>query len=196
MRGIVPRYTRLRYNGLRREGQSDRPDRGRIPRRVVQHECDHLDGILYPQRMTDMSRFGFNEELFPGEEIVDDEIEHDTARKPDTRVAHLLYLLHGLAPFTAWTLALVAVIISFSRATTFAGRGSRRTIPGSCAPSCGACSEWRSAGSSSSLSSASRSRFSSWTVTGIWYLYRVSPRLAAAERPASPRRDRGMRREA
>ncbi|HUL56788.1 MAG TPA: peptide deformylase, partial [Usitatibacter sp.] len=40
--------------------------------RVVQHECDHLDGILYPMRMTDMSRFGFNEELFPGEELRDD----------------------------------------------------------------------------------------------------------------------------
>jgi len=38
----------------------------------VQHECDHLDGILYPQRMTDMSRFGFNEELFPGEDLVDE----------------------------------------------------------------------------------------------------------------------------
>ena len=39
-------------------------------------------------------------------------LEHDAARKPDTRVAHLLYLLHGLAPFTAWTLAVVAVIVS------------------------------------------------------------------------------------
>jgi uncharacterized membrane protein len=40
------------------------------------------------------------------------EIEHDTARKPDTRIAHLLYLLHGLAPFTALSLAVVAIIIS------------------------------------------------------------------------------------
>ncbi len=39
---------------------------------VVQHECDHLDGILYPMRMTDMSRFGFTEELFPGEDIQED----------------------------------------------------------------------------------------------------------------------------
>jgi peptide deformylase len=39
---------------------------------VVQHECDHLDGILYPQRMTDMSTFGFTRELFPDEEIADD----------------------------------------------------------------------------------------------------------------------------
>jgi peptide deformylase len=39
---------------------------------VVQHEVDHLDGILYPMRMTDMSQFGFNEELFPGQTLEDD----------------------------------------------------------------------------------------------------------------------------
>ena len=72
MRGIVPRYTRLRYTGFDAEGNPiDRVAEG-FHARVVQHECDHLDGILYPQRMTDMSRFGFNEELFPGEEIVDE----------------------------------------------------------------------------------------------------------------------------
>jgi peptide deformylase len=71
MRGIVPRYTKLRYTGFDAEGNPiDRIAEG-FHARVVQHECDHLDGILYPQRMTDMSRFGFNEELFPGEEIVD-----------------------------------------------------------------------------------------------------------------------------
>jgi peptide deformylase len=72
MRGIVPRYTRLRYTGFDAEGNPiDRIAEG-FHARVVQHECDHLDGILYPQRMTDMSRFGFNEELFPGEETVDE----------------------------------------------------------------------------------------------------------------------------
>jgi peptide deformylase len=72
MRGLVPRYTRLRYTGFDGEGNPiDRIAEG-FHARVVQHECDHLDGILYPQRMTDMSRFGFNEELFPGEEIVDE----------------------------------------------------------------------------------------------------------------------------
>lgn len=71
MRGIVPRYTKLRYTGFDGEGNPiDRIAEG-FHARVVQHECDHLDGILYPQRMTDMSRFGFNEELFPGEELVD-----------------------------------------------------------------------------------------------------------------------------
>ena len=72
MRGIVPRYTKLRYTGFDGEGNPiDRVAEG-FHARVVQHECDHLDGILYPQRMTDMSRFGFNEELFPGEELVDE----------------------------------------------------------------------------------------------------------------------------
>ena len=72
MRGIVPRYTRLRYTGFDEEGNPiDRVAEG-FHARVVQHECDHLDGILYPQRMTDMSRFGFIEELFPGEDIKDD----------------------------------------------------------------------------------------------------------------------------
>jgi peptide deformylase len=72
MRGIVPRYTKLRYTGFDGEGNPiDRIAEG-FHARVVQHEYDHLDGILYPQRMTDMSRFGFNEELFPGEEIVDE----------------------------------------------------------------------------------------------------------------------------
>jgi len=72
MRGIVPRYTKLRYTGFDGEGNPiDRIAEG-FHARVVQHECDHLDGILYPQRMTDMSRFGFNEELFPGEDLVDD----------------------------------------------------------------------------------------------------------------------------
>jgi peptide deformylase len=72
MRGVVPRYTRLRYSGFDIEGNPIEREAEGFHARVVQHECDHLDGILYPQRMTDMSRFGFNEELFPGEEISDD----------------------------------------------------------------------------------------------------------------------------
>jgi peptide deformylase len=72
MRGVVPRYTKLRYTGFDIEGNPiDRVAEG-FHARVVQHECDHLDGILYPMRMTDMSRFGFNEELFPGEELQDE----------------------------------------------------------------------------------------------------------------------------
>ena len=72
MRGVVPRYTKLRYSGFDIEGNPIERVAEGFHARVVQHECDHLDGILYPQRMTDMSRFGFIEELFPGEEIHDD----------------------------------------------------------------------------------------------------------------------------
>jgi len=72
MRGVVPRYAKLRYTGTDEEGNPiDRVAEG-FHARVVQHECDHLDGILYPQRMTDMGTFGFTAELFPGEEIADD----------------------------------------------------------------------------------------------------------------------------
>lgn len=72
MRGVVPRFTRLRYTGFDEHGQPiDRVAEG-FHARVVQHECDHLDGILYPQRMTDMGRFGFTDVLFPGMEMEDD----------------------------------------------------------------------------------------------------------------------------
>ena len=72
MRGVVPRFTKLRYTGFDAEGRPvDREAEG-FHAVVVQHECDHLDGILYPMRMTDMSRFGFIEELFPGQDIPED----------------------------------------------------------------------------------------------------------------------------
>jgi peptide deformylase len=63
MRGLVPRHTRIRYRG-RDEfgGPIDRTVSG-FHARVVQHECDHLDGILYPQRIEDLRSFGFTEEL-------------------------------------------------------------------------------------------------------------------------------------
>ena len=65
MRGAVTRYARLRYTGFDEHGQPiDRSVDG-FHARVVQHECDHLDGVLYPMRMTDMSKFGFTEVLFP-----------------------------------------------------------------------------------------------------------------------------------
>ena len=72
MRGVVPRTEDIRYRGFDQFGHSiDRIATG-FHARVVQHECDHLDGILYPMRVRDFSRFGYTEELFPGEEIVDD----------------------------------------------------------------------------------------------------------------------------
>jgi peptide deformylase len=72
LRGVVPRYQRLRYTGFDLDGHAiDRSVDG-FHARVVQHECDHLDGILYPMRVRDFTRFGFNEELFPGQQINDD----------------------------------------------------------------------------------------------------------------------------
>lgn len=72
MRGVVPRHARLRYRGMNEDGHEiDRIAEG-FHARVVQHECDHLDGILYPMRVRDFSRFGFTEALFPGQEIQDD----------------------------------------------------------------------------------------------------------------------------
>ncbi|HUP92752.1 MAG TPA: peptide deformylase [Solimonas sp.] len=72
LRGVVPRHRQLRYTGFDQDGAPiDRTVDG-FHARVVQHECDHLDGILYPMRMRDLSRFGFNEALFPGQDLHDD----------------------------------------------------------------------------------------------------------------------------
>lgn len=66
MRGNVPRYRHLRYRGFDLAGQAiDRTVSG-FHARVVQHECDHLQGILYPMRIRDMRQFGFTDVLFPG----------------------------------------------------------------------------------------------------------------------------------
>ncbi len=66
MRGVVPRYSQLRYQGFDQHGNTiDRKVDG-FHARVVQHECDHLQGILYPMRMTDFQTFGFTDVLFPG----------------------------------------------------------------------------------------------------------------------------------
>jgi len=72
LRVVVPRYTKLRYAGFDAEGNPIERVAEGFHARVVQHECDHLDGILYPQRMTDLGKLGFIEELFPGEDIHDD----------------------------------------------------------------------------------------------------------------------------
>ena len=72
MRGLVPRHLRLRYRGFDAHGGAiDRTVQG-FHARVVQHECDHLDGILYPMRISDLRNFGFNKELFPDQEIADE----------------------------------------------------------------------------------------------------------------------------
>lgn len=72
MRGVVPRYTRLHYTGFDQYGQPiDRLASG-FHARVVQHECDHLDGILYPMRIQDLRNFGYTDVLFPDSDIADD----------------------------------------------------------------------------------------------------------------------------
>jgi peptide deformylase len=72
MRGLVPRHTDLRYQGFDATGQPiDRRVSG-FHARVVQHEVDHLNGILYPMRIRDLRHFGFTETLFPGQNLQDD----------------------------------------------------------------------------------------------------------------------------
>jgi peptide deformylase len=72
LRGVVPRHARIRYRGLDPRGRViDREAEG-FHARVVQHECDHLDGILYPMRIRDFTQFGFTEELFPGVDVADE----------------------------------------------------------------------------------------------------------------------------
>ncbi|HUC62340.1 MAG TPA: peptide deformylase [Alphaproteobacteria bacterium] len=61
--GAVPRWTRIRYRGLGLDGKRIERAAAGFHARVVQHECDHLDGILYPMRIEDFTRFGFVEEM-------------------------------------------------------------------------------------------------------------------------------------
>ena len=69
MRGWVPRWRRLSYKGFDEKGKPFEREVEGFHARVVQHECDHLDGVLYPMRIRDFTRFGFNEALFPGEAL-------------------------------------------------------------------------------------------------------------------------------
>jgi peptide deformylase len=73
LRGVVPRLARIRYTGFDAEGEPiDRVAEG-FHARVVQHECDHLIGTLYPMRIRDFSRFGFTSVLFPELDPADDD---------------------------------------------------------------------------------------------------------------------------
>jgi len=65
MRGVVPRYVKLRYEGHDPSGRRIERVCEDFHARVVQHECDHLDGILYPMRVRDFRQFGFTDVLFP-----------------------------------------------------------------------------------------------------------------------------------
>ena len=65
LRGVVPRFARIRYRGVDPQGRSIEREAEGFHARVVQHECDHLIGRLYPTRMNDLSRFGYTSVLFP-----------------------------------------------------------------------------------------------------------------------------------
>lgn len=66
LRGVVPRFARIRYSGFDVQGQRIKREAEGFHARVVQHECDHLIGKLYPMRVRDFTRFGFTSVLFPG----------------------------------------------------------------------------------------------------------------------------------
>ncbi len=72
MRGLVPRYQQLRYRGVDQFGRSLDRTVSDFHARVVQHEVDHLLGILYPMRIHDLRNFGFSDTLFPGQALSDD----------------------------------------------------------------------------------------------------------------------------
>ena len=72
MRGIVPRFQRLHYAGFDQYGNKIDRLVSDFHARVVQHECDHLDGILYPMRIGDLKNFGFSDVFFPNQDFQDD----------------------------------------------------------------------------------------------------------------------------
>ena len=69
MRGVVPRFLKLKYAGFDEDGKPFERSVEGFHARVVQHEVDHLDGVLYPMRIRDFTKFGFNEALFPNQEL-------------------------------------------------------------------------------------------------------------------------------
>ncbi len=73
LRGVVPRWSRIRYSGWDQTGERIEREVTGFHARVVQHECDHLIGTLYPMRIRDFSRFGFTDVLFPGLDAQDDD---------------------------------------------------------------------------------------------------------------------------
>lgn len=72
MRGLVARVARIRYQGVDARGQRIDREVDGFHARVVQHEVDHLDGVLYPTRIRDLRQFGFSDALFPGQALSDD----------------------------------------------------------------------------------------------------------------------------
>ena len=77
LRGLVPRYVEIRYSGFTEKGKRIEREVSGFHARVVQHECDHLDGILYPRRIRDLRMFGFEQELFRKEKGEAAVVEHN-----------------------------------------------------------------------------------------------------------------------
>lgn len=73
LRAMVPRWKRIRYSGFDPQGRAIEREAEGFHARVVQHECDHLSGILYPMRVRDFTRFGFTDVLFPGLDAAQDD---------------------------------------------------------------------------------------------------------------------------
>jgi peptide deformylase len=73
LRGVVPRWSRIRYTGFDPFGDPIERTAEGFHARVVQHECDHLIGKLYPMRVRDFTKFGYTEVLFPGLDAADDD---------------------------------------------------------------------------------------------------------------------------
>jgi len=73
LRGVVPRYWRIRYSGFDPDGQPIEREAEGFHARVVQHECDHLIGRLYPTRMRDLTKLGYTSVLFPDLDDVGDD---------------------------------------------------------------------------------------------------------------------------
>ena len=73
LRGVVPRFARIRYRGFDAKGQPFDREADGFHARVVQHECDHLIGRLYPTRMADLTKFGYTSVLFPDMNPLDDD---------------------------------------------------------------------------------------------------------------------------
>lgn len=78
LRGVVPRFTRIRYSGITPQGEKISREASHMHARVVQHECDHLDGVLYPQRMSDHRYLVFESEMrhFPVDPNILEDIEN------------------------------------------------------------------------------------------------------------------------
>ena len=72
MRGMVPRFSKIDYQGYDQYGNYINRNVDGFHARVVQHECDHLQGILYPMRITNFRTFGFTEVLFPGQKLMEE----------------------------------------------------------------------------------------------------------------------------